>query len=117
MTANPVLGGFRFAVAIANPASTPTEVTIEGGALAAPVTLWVAPRDVVVQRIPWVLALKACPGGSECGPPQNTGTLAARGAYHLRSTKPVVVYQFNPLDYVMGLRLSQSTVRATTSTR
>lgn len=27
------------------------------------------------------------------------GALALKGAYHLRSTQPVTVYQFNPIEY------------------
>ncbi|MSP15361.1 MAG: hypothetical protein EXR73_01900 [Myxococcales bacterium] len=104
VTGNTVLDTFQFAVAISNTSSTPAQVTIEDGALGAPITVNVAPGDVSVQRLPWVAALKACVGGggTECGSPQNTGALAVRGAYHLRSTQPVTVYQFNPLDYTDG---------------
>ncbi|MSP15360.1 MAG: hypothetical protein EXR73_01895 [Myxococcales bacterium] len=109
VTANEVLSDFQFAVAISNTSSSVAQVTIENGALGGPMTVMVAPGDVVVQRLPWVEALKACTQFSfgdpfivECGAQQNNGALARRGAYHLRSTQPVTVYQFNPLDYATG---------------
>jgi len=54
-----------------------------------------------VQKLPWVDDLKACEayGVLECGNPQRGSALARGGAYHLRSTGPVTVYQYNPLDY------------------
>jgi hypothetical protein len=38
-------------------------------------------------------------GKVDCGGPQSLSALVNGGAYHLRSTKPVTVYQFNPLEY------------------
>lgn len=103
VTGNEVDSAFEFAVAVSNTTSAVANVHIEGGALTAPRTLTVAPGDVAVERLPWVPQLKACnnePGGQiECGSPQNLSALVAGGAYHLRSDRPVTVYQFNPLDY------------------
>src|SRR5262249_22653579 len=54
------------------------------------------------ERLPWYADLKMCMKTSweECNQhPQNAGALVDKAAYHLRSTVPVAVYQFNPLDY------------------
>lgn len=108
VTGNIVLDYFQFAVAVANTSSEVASVTIEEGALTAPITFQVNPGDVVVRKLPWVPELKMCtetqPPGLlvECGAPESTGALRAKGAYHLRSTRPVTVYQFNPLDYTDG---------------
>jgi hypothetical protein len=101
---------FQFAVAVSNAANDVANVTIEHGALTAPVTFTVAPGEVAVHRLPWVPALKRCQteGFYECGAPQSYGALAVRGAYRLRATRPVTVYQFSPLDYAYGGKYSYS---------
>ncbi len=103
VTGNDVDNAFEFAVAVSNTSSAVANVDIEDGGLVAPITFTVNPGDVVVQKLPWQAALKLCndaPGGLECGQPQTTNdVLASKGAFHLRSTEPVTVYQFNPLDY------------------
>ncbi|MSP15356.1 MAG: hypothetical protein EXR73_01875 [Myxococcales bacterium] len=110
VTGNAVPADFEFAVVLSNQGDTVAQIVIEDGALLAPLALMVAPRDLVVQRIPWVHALKACPDRDviDCGAAQNSGALVTRGAYHLRSTQPISVYQFSPLDYKLGDRLSYS---------
>ncbi|MSP15355.1 MAG: hypothetical protein EXR73_01870 [Myxococcales bacterium] len=109
VTGNTVEANFEFAVAISNTTSLPAMITIEDGALPAPITLTVPPGNVAVQPLPWVPLLKAC-GGAEppCGGPLNQGAFAERGAYHLRSTQPITVYQFNPLDYTDGMTFSST---------
>ncbi len=107
VTGNPTVTTFHFAVAIANLSTNiggAADVTIEGGALTAPITLTVQPGEVAVQTLPWQNALKMCASASalDCVSPQTKGVLAAGGAYHLRSTSPVVVYQFSPLEYTSG---------------
>ncbi len=110
VTGNDVLDYFQFAIAVANTSNQPATVTIDEGALTAPVTFQVAPGDVHVEKLPWQTALKLCsnttpPDGFfnvECGALQQQGALVTRGAFHLRSTQPVTVYQFNPLDYSFG---------------
>ena len=103
ITANDVRNEFEFAVAIANTGSTAARVQIENGALAAPRIVMVNPQSVAVERLPWVPALKACNQvgvGDACPTVAlNITTLAAKGAYRLRSDSPVTVYQFNPLDF------------------
>lgn len=102
---------FDFAVAIANTSAVAASVHIEGGALAAPVTVTVPPRSVKVQALPWVASLKLCntPATDGCA----TGNMkraafAAKGAYRLRSNQPVTVYQFNALQFEKGGAFSHS---------
>lgn len=105
VTANPVDNNFHFAVAIANSTGTFADVTIEGGALAAPQTFAVAPFGVEVRPLPWVASLKACTSTGQplgCGYLTEHAALAAGGAYRVRSTRPVSVYQFNPLEFQIG---------------
>jgi hypothetical protein len=106
VTGNPVETFFDFAVAIANTTSNPATVTIDGGALTSPKIMTVSPGSVVVQTLPWVEALKLCHipgglGGNDCltGRHQSFAALSVHGGYHLRSTSPVTVYQFNSLQY------------------
>jgi hypothetical protein len=63
-----------------------------------------------VVKLPWSSRLKLC---NETIPGDCIGTMShaarvAKGAYHLRSTQPVTVYQFNSLEYVMGVDASYS---------
>jgi hypothetical protein len=109
VTGNTAGTAFDFAVAIANTASSAATVTIDGGALAMTQSISVPPRSVVVQTLPWHTPLKLCdsPSTDGCGgffgsSPVQPAALAAKGAYHLRSTVPVTVYQFNPLQYTKG---------------
>ncbi len=111
ITGNAVDQNFTFAVAISNTSSVPADVHIEGGALTAPLTFQAQPGTVEVRELPWVPKLKACNnagGALECGAPTETSALVAGGAYHLRSSRPVTVYQFNPLDYVFAAQNSYS---------
>ncbi len=108
VTGNEVDGNFPYAVAVSNTSGIAADIHIEGGALTSPMTFSVAPGAVDVRVLPWVPTLKACMsnGQLECGAPQNNSALVTDGAYHLRSTEPVTVYQFNPLDYVSGSQYS-----------
>ncbi len=104
VTGNDVDNLFEFAVAISNTTNVAAQIHIEGGALAVPVTLSVPPGSVAVQALPWEPTLKACnsSGALECGPVQEPSSMVTDGAYHLRSTQPVTVYQFNPLNYELN---------------
>jgi hypothetical protein len=105
VTGNPVSNNFDFSVVVANTASVNATVTVDGGALTAPITFMVGPTSVKVQKLPWQQTLKLCNDAnpSNCiGGVQADGAKVARGAYHLRSTVPVTVYQFNPLQYTIG---------------
>jgi IgGFc binding protein len=110
ITSQLVNPSFQFAVAISNTTTSIASVTIEGGALAAPITAMVNPNEVATRYLPWVPALKTCntQGFLECGAPQQYGALAANGGYRIRSTQPVTVYQFSPLDYSSGGNFSYS---------
>jgi hypothetical protein len=102
VTGNMVSDTFAFAVAVANTTGVQADITIEEGALTAPLTFSVAPGSVVVRTLPWQYALKLCTGAmiqNGCPHPPAPAALAAKGAFHLRSTSPVTVYQFSPLDY------------------
>ncbi|MCW5803679.1 MAG: IgGFc-binding protein [Deltaproteobacteria bacterium] len=104
VTGNMVSANYNFAVAVANTSALDATVHVEGGALATPVTFTVAPNSVKVQTLPWHPALKLCMGASwsNCsGGVQADGALAVKGAYHLRSSQPITVYQFNPLEYFL----------------
>jgi len=102
VTGNMVSANYNFAVAIANTSNAVANVTIEGGTLATPTVISVQPNSVKVQTLPWQPALKLCsgPSWSNCaGGVQMDAAQVAKGAFHLRSTAPVTVYQFNPLEY------------------
>ncbi len=93
--------GYSFAVSVVNPGPTPVTVTIGGGALPAQDLFVVPGGGLVVRPLPWVDALKLCssPTPDSClGGGVPSSALAVGGAYHLRSTGPVAVAQFSPLD-------------------
>jgi hypothetical protein len=111
VTGNTTGTEFDFAIAIANTTNTDAMVEIEDGALTAPMMITVPANKVTVQILPWVPALKLCntPQTDGCidgsmGP----GALAAKGAYHVRSSHPVTVYQFNSLEYQKNADFSYS---------
>ncbi len=99
VTANGVWSIFDFAAVVANTGAKPAEVTVTGPN-AVDVHVTVPPGELRKIPLPWVPALK---GGDvdECGNlagPAAT-VLAPESAYHLVSTTPVTVYQFNALQY------------------
>ncbi|MBL4636848.1 MAG: IgGFc-binding protein [Kofleriaceae bacterium] len=105
VTAQAVSTDFSYSVVISNTGGVPAQVRIEGGALAAPLTLTVAPQEVKVQDLPWVPALKICNGGGMNGCTNPNAFVVGQvtnGSYHLKSTQPVTVYQFSPKDYTNG---------------
>jgi hypothetical protein len=110
VTGNAVGNNFNFAVAISNTSGVIANVTIDGGGLTVPITLAVQPGDVATQTLPWIHELKLCSGptSSDCLTPQVFGANIVDGSYHLRTTAPVTVYQFNPLEYTNGSDFSYS---------
>jgi hypothetical protein len=99
VTANNVWSIFDFAVVVANAGDTPADVVVErngqpidGGQ--------VPPNGLQKFFLPWVTELKG-PDAGTCGEAAGvTQTIRAPGgAYHLTSTVPVTVYQFNALEY------------------
>jgi hypothetical protein len=80
---------FVFSVSIANAASQTANINIQGGALGAPMTGSIAPGAIQGFVLPWVPALST----------SVATTVQTNGAYHIRSTEPITVYQFNARDY------------------
>lgn len=86
-TSNDLLDArFRPAVVIANPNLVPAEISIQGGGRSWP-ALQVPPQAVETVLLDYVEALQR-PLGS---------AVVRGGAYHLVSSVPVTVHQFNPL--------------------
>lgn len=102
--ANEVSDRFEFAVSISNASDERATVNIEGGALRVAMDFQLQPGDVKVQRLPWVEKLKGCElNETNCLEMTEGSDTVTRGAYRIRSTVPVTVYQFNPLDYTLGI--------------
>jgi hypothetical protein len=91
---------FDFAIAVANPLQVSDVVTnpnaevvvTRSGAEQARAT--VAPGEVKTINLPWVPELSQ---NGQFDAEQSVQSLA--GGYHIVSTMPVTVYQFNPLEY------------------
>jgi hypothetical protein len=82
---------FAFAVVVSNPQSAAANITVtRNGSMVA--TRTVAPGGTESITLPWVDGLQPT-AGSEAS------ALVRGGAYRLRSTLPVTVYQFNPLEF------------------
>jgi hypothetical protein len=97
--ANSVWSTFDFTVVVANTQGSPADITVTGPGGVHQSTS-VDPNSLTKIYLPWVDELKG-PDASNCG-----ATLAfarsvlARGAaYHLVSSVPVTVYQFNALEF------------------
>ncbi len=99
VVANNVWSVFDFAVVVANAGDLPANVIIErnGSQIATGV---VQPNGLEKFYLPWVPELKG-PDASPTGAatPVSQTIRAPGGAYHLTSTIPVTVYQFNALEY------------------
>ncbi len=110
VTGNMVSADYHFAVAIANTTSEVANIIIEGGALTAPESFTVGPNSVGVKTLPWQAALKLCVSNTwaNCLGMQTDAALAVGGSYHLRSSAPVTVYQFNPLEYTLPSAIESS---------
>jgi hypothetical protein len=92
----------QFAVAVSNPSSLPATVTIEvddgdiGGESRVRV---LASRTVEPLGLEtFLLPRREVDGSSEAGRNDGTHTSLGRRAYRVRSSVPVVAYQFNPLQ-------------------
>jgi hypothetical protein len=91
---------FHYAVVVANPGESPADVTVERNGMIMARTR-AAPGDVSVMSLPWVPELKVMMGrcDTEHTMALNTSATVPNGAYHLVASRPVIVYQFNPLEY------------------
>ncbi|AKU98007.1 hemagglutinin/hemolysin-related protein [Labilithrix luteola] len=93
VTGNLVADVFDFAVAVANVGTEDAEVTVTGpGGVNKKATVAAGTLEKIY--LPWVTSLK---GSAKTG--LTASVVAKGGAYHLVSDRPVVVYQFNPLEF------------------
>lgn len=97
--ANNVWSIFDFAVVVANAGDLPADVTVTRGAATVSTTT-VAPNGAATIYLPWVPELKG-QDANACGTAValDESVMARGGAYHLVSTVPVTVYQFNALQF------------------
>jgi IgGFc binding protein len=99
VVANNVWSIFDFAAVVANAGQNPADITVTGpGGTNKKVT--VQPQQLTTIYLPWVTDLKG-PDTDQQGSatPMQASVLSVKGAYHLVSTSPVTVYQFNALEY------------------
>jgi IgGFc binding protein len=99
VTLNPVWSIFDFAAIVANVGSQPASVTVTGSA-GQVASATVAPHGLAKLYLPWVAALKG-PDFDTCSNnmPTPASIFAAKSAFHLTSTQPVIVNQFNALEF------------------
>jgi len=96
--ANAVWSIFDFAVVVSNPGQSPSTVTVTGNGQNQMVT--VMPGAIAKIYLPWVADLKGPDADANGGAqPITNSVFHAGGAYHLVSSVPVLVYQFNALEY------------------
>jgi len=81
---------FDFAVAVSNTTAFPVTLTVTRGPTTVN-TATLAANSVQILTLPWIDALD-----------QQVTQRVVDGAYRLRSTRPVTVYQYNPLQYLKG---------------
>ena len=96
---NSVWSTFDFTVVVANTQGSPAIVTVTGPE-GVNQTTSVGPNSLAKIYLPWVPELKG-PDADSCGgtPPFTRSVIARGGAYHLTSSVPVTVYQFNALEF------------------
>ncbi|MDC3954984.1 IgGFc-binding protein [Polyangium jinanense] len=99
VVANNVWSIFDYAVVVANTGDEPADVTVTRGATTV-ATATVGANDLAKIYLPWVPELKG-PDADACGSatPLSNTVRVQNGAYHLVTTRPVTVYQFNALEY------------------
>lgn len=99
VTANNVWSVFDYAVVVSNTGKSAADVTVTGpNGVSQKVT--VASGALEKIYLPWVPELKGPDANSQgAATPMTASALAKGGAYHLVSSAPVVVYQFNALEY------------------
>jgi hypothetical protein len=99
VTGNNVWSIFDYAVVVANASGQSAQITITGPN-ATNQTATVAAGQLQKFYLPWVTSLKGPDAdGIGSATPMTASVIAHGGAYHLVSTVPVSVYQFNALEY------------------
>jgi hypothetical protein len=100
VTANSVWSIFDFAAVAANAGASTAHITVTGPNGTNQVAT-VPPGQLTTIYLPWVPALKGPDIGDECDSvPSASSVLARASAYHLVSSVPIIVYQFNALEYL-----------------
>ncbi|HVH42809.1 MAG TPA: IgGFc-binding protein [Labilithrix sp.] len=99
VTPNAVWSVFDFAVVVANTGADEADVTVTGP-LGTNEQLAVPAGELRKIALPWVAELKGADADA-CSDSNAvyTSVIANQGAYHLVSSRPVIVYQFNALEY------------------
>ncbi len=87
----------QFAVVVSNVSDEDADVTIGRGAETITVVM-VPAKTVEVVILPWVQELKG-PGASR---------VVVDGAYRVRSTRPITLYQYSPLQYQVNGHFSET---------
>jgi hypothetical protein len=104
VTDNIVRPDFDYAVVVANTGAAEANVQVTRGGMTV-ATVKVAANSLQKIFLPWVDELKSAkfggiPGFQVCATDAKTATVRAKGgAYHLVSSVPVAVYQFNAIEY------------------
>jgi len=98
VTANNVWSIFDYTVVVANAGTQTADITVTQGGMTW--TAQVAADSLTPIYLPWVADLKG-QDMDACGSatPLPGSVLSVGGAYHLVSSVPVTVYQFNALEY------------------
>ncbi len=99
VTPNPVWSIFDYAVVVANTGKNEASVHVTGPK-GTDRTVTVPAGQLKKIYLPWVESLKG-QDFDECTATnaQDTSAVVTAGAYHLVSSSPVIVYQFNALEY------------------
>jgi IgGFc binding protein len=109
-------GVFSFAVSIANSGTKNATVYITGPHTVTGSPFTINAGTIQTITLPWEAALSCGTGtcnGSTTTPP---GTeIDTGGAYHIKSNEPVTAYQFNALNYEVGVKCSAGNPNGTTS--
>ncbi len=99
VTDNMVRPDFDYAVVVANTGAADVTVDVTKGTTHV-TTVTVPANGLTPIYLPWVTELKSILPNNGCGTNVKTTTVhAVGGAYHLVSTAPVAVYQFNAIEY------------------